>query len=35
MGARGHYAVIDRIGPGENLEEYRFKTPLYVEGPQP
>lgn len=35
MGARGQYVVIDRIGPGDNLEEYWFETPLEVEGPQP
>ncbi|MCZ0811621.1 MAG: ureidoglycolate lyase [Pseudomonadota bacterium] len=35
IGARGRFAVIDRIGPGDNLEEYWFKTPLTVEGPQP
>lgn len=33
MGARGQYAVIDRIGPGNNLEEYRLEPPLEVEGP--
>ncbi|VVT07080.1 Ureidoglycolate lyase [Roseovarius sp. EC-HK134] len=35
IGRAGRYAVIDRIGPGDNLEEYHFDKPLTVEGPQP
>lgn len=29
----GLFAVIDRIGPGDNLEEYRFDTPWLVVAP--
>ncbi len=35
IGRAGRYAVIDRIGPGDNLEEFYFNQPLTVEGPQP
>lgn len=35
IGRAGRYAVIDRIGPGDNLEEFYFDQPLTVEGPQP
>lgn len=31
LGERGIYAVVDRIGPGDNLEEHWFDTPLIVE----
>lgn len=31
LGERGLYAVVDRIGPGDNLEEHWFDTPLRVE----
>ncbi|MEP1765976.1 MAG: ureidoglycolate lyase [Sulfitobacter sp.] len=27
----GMFAVIDRIGAGDNLEEYRFKTPYLID----
>jgi len=30
LGERGLYAVVDRIGPGDNLEEHWFDTPLRV-----
>lgn len=30
IGAPGLYAVVDRIGAGNNLEEYYFKAPLVV-----
>lgn len=30
LGERGLYAVVDRIGPGDNLEEHWFDTPLIV-----
>ena len=30
LGERGLYAVVDRIGPGDNLEEHWFDTPLTV-----
>ena len=30
--APGVFAVVDRIGPGANLEEHRFKTPWRVTG---
>ncbi|MGI3183537.1 ureidoglycolate lyase [Nioella aestuarii] len=30
LGKRGLYAVVDRIGPGNNLEEHWFDTPLNV-----
>jgi ureidoglycolate lyase len=30
LGERGLYAVVDRIGPGNNLEEHWFDTPLIV-----
>lgn len=33
VGASGRYAVIDRIGLGDNLEEHWFDRPLTVEGP--
>lgn len=29
--APGLFAVVDRIGPGDNLEEYHFETPYRVE----
>ncbi|MEM6941302.1 MAG: ureidoglycolate lyase [Pseudomonadota bacterium] len=29
--APGLFAVVDRIGPGQNLEEFRFATPYLVE----
>ncbi|PTV97205.1 ureidoglycolate lyase [Rhodobacter aestuarii] len=32
MGAPGRYAVVDRIGPGVNLEEYPLDPPFVVEG---
>lgn len=32
IGRSGRYAVIDRIGPGDNLEEFCFDQPLTVEG---
>ena len=35
IGRGGRYAVIDRIGPGDNLEEFHFDQPLTVEGPRP
>jgi ureidoglycolate lyase len=35
IGCAGRYAVIDRIGPGDNLEEFHFDQPLTVEGPRP
>ncbi|WP_297775405.1 ureidoglycolate lyase [uncultured Roseovarius sp.] len=35
IGCAGRYAVIDRIGPGDNLEEVRFDQPLTIEGPRP
>ena len=28
--APGLFAVVDRIGPGDNLEEHWFKTPYEV-----
>ncbi len=31
IGARGTYAVIDRVGDGENLEEHWFDSPISVE----
>lgn len=31
----GLFAVIDRIGTGENLEEYWFKTPFVIERAEP
>ncbi len=31
--APGLFAVVDRIGPGENLQEYWFDTPWIVEAP--
>lgn len=30
IGARGHYAVVDRIGDGANLEEHWFDTPALI-----
>jgi len=30
IGARGHYAVVDRIGEGANLEEHWFDTPALI-----
>lgn len=30
IGAQGLYAVVDRIGAGNNLEEYWFETPIPV-----
>ena len=30
LGERGLFAVVDRIGPGDNLEEHWFDTPLTV-----
>ncbi|WP_101066612.1 ureidoglycolate lyase [Roseovarius salinarum] len=33
LGPSGLYAVIDRIGPGDNLEEHRFERPLTVTVP--
>ncbi|MFN3936694.1 MAG: ureidoglycolate lyase [Gemmobacter sp.] len=30
LAAPGLFAVVDRIGPGANLEEYRFSTPWEV-----
>lgn len=30
IGADGQYAVVDRIGPEENLEEFWYETPLHV-----
>jgi len=30
IGAPGRYAVVDRIGPGANLEEYPLPVPLLV-----
>lgn len=30
--APGLFAVVDRIGPGANLEEYRFEVPWHVTG---
>lgn len=30
LGEAGQFAVIDRIGPGANLEEYWFRTPYIV-----
>ena len=30
LGERGLYAVVDRIGPGDNLEEHWFDQPLKV-----
>ncbi|MFU8779214.1 MAG: ureidoglycolate lyase [Roseovarius sp.] len=35
IGRAGRYAVIDRIGLGDNLEEFHFDQPLTVEGPPP
>ena len=32
IGAPGRYAVVDRIGPGANLQEYPLPVPLRVEG---
>ena len=32
IGAQGLYAVVDRIGPGNNLEEHWFDTPIRIEG---
>jgi ureidoglycolate lyase len=29
----GLFAVIDRIGPGENLQEYRLANPVAVSHP--
>ena len=29
----GLFAVVDRIGPGENLEEHRFDPPYSIEAP--
>ena len=31
IGAPGQYAVVDRIGPGGNLQEFWFETPYVVE----
>lgn len=31
IGARGIYAVVDRIGAGANLEEHGFDTPYLIE----
>lgn len=33
-GARGLYAVVDRIGSGSNLEEFRFETPWVILPPR-
>jgi ureidoglycolate lyase len=30
LAERGLYAVVDRIGPGDNLEEHWFDTPLTI-----
>ncbi|MCX7644751.1 MAG: ureidoglycolate lyase [Rhodobacteraceae bacterium] len=30
LAAPGLFAVVDRIGPGANLEEYRFETPWEI-----
>ena len=30
LDAPGLFAVVDRIGPGDNLEEHWFKTPYEV-----
>lgn len=32
IGARGRYAVLDRLGGGVNLEEYPLETPVTVKG---
>lgn len=32
IGAPGRYAVVDRIGPGANLQEYPLLVPFRVEG---
>lgn len=32
IGAPGRYAVVDRIGPGANLQEYPLPVPVLVEG---
>jgi ureidoglycolate lyase len=34
MGAGGRYVVIDRIGPGANLEEHRLNPPVAVLPPR-
>lgn len=31
--APGLFAVIDRIGPGDNLQEHWFDTPFHIDGP--
>ena len=31
LGARGQFAVLDRIGEGENLEEFQLVKPIMVE----
>ncbi len=33
LASRGLFAVIDRIGPGANLEEHRFDPPYLIEAP--
>lgn len=33
LGARGQFAVLDRIGEGPNLEEHRLDPPLWVDPP--
>lgn len=33
VGANGVYGVIDRVGPGDNLQEYWFDTPYLVDTP--
>jgi ureidoglycolate lyase len=33
LSAPGLFAVVDRIGPGDNVEEHWFETPFMVEAP--
>jgi ureidoglycolate lyase len=33
IGARGLFAVVDRVGDGNNLQEHWFDTPITIHGP--
>lgn len=35
INAAGQYVVIDRIGPGDNLQEFWFDDPYIVDSPDP
>lgn len=35
IGSQGLYAVVDRVGDGNNLQEYWFDRPITIDGPVP